>query len=148
MIRMLKGLQDVVLFQSTYLQVRLLLTILRHVRNIVLFFVVGWQDVLHSFIFFSLKNISSIRCNCTQYKYNNMKSVHNSSEKKAAFHQIATSISCKKKNQGEHKKSRLLPVPLLAPGVLPLKNGNTIKCHGKVVLTFNQQQYYEEISRN
>ena len=66
-----------------------------------------------------------------------MKPVHNSSEKKAAFHQIAISISCKK-SQGEHKKSRLLPVPLLAPGVLPLKNGNTIKCHGKVVLTFTQ----------
>ena len=58
-----------------------------------------WLGGRMSFIllfFFSLKNISSIRCNCTQYKYNNMKSVHNSSEKKAAFHQIAISISCKK----------------------------------------------------
>ena len=142
MIRMLKGFQDVVLFQSTYLQVRLLQTILFATCTKYRIIFCGWVVGCPSFFyFFSLKNISSIRCNCTQYKYNNMKSVHNSSEKKAAFHQIAISISCKK-SQGEHKKSRLLPVPLLAPGVLPLKNGNTIKCHGKVVLTFIQYQQY------
>ena len=97
MIRMLKGLQDVVLFQSTYLQVRLLQTILFATCTKYRIIFCGWVVGCPSFFyfFFSLKNISSTRCNCT-YKYSNMKSVHNSSEKKAAFHQIAISISCKK----------------------------------------------------
>ena len=97
---MLKGLQDVVLLQSTYLQVRLLQTILFATCTKYRIIFCGWVVGCPSFFyFFSLKNISSTRCNCT-YKYNNMKSVHNSSEKKAAFHQIAISISCKKKLGG------------------------------------------------
>ena len=56
MIRMLKGLQDVVLFQSTYLQVRLLQTILFATCTKYRIIFCGWVVGCPSFFyFFSLK---------------------------------------------------------------------------------------------